>query len=114
MATWPTELPNTPLVEGFEDFPRDSVVRTQMAGFTKYRNRFTAVIHDVSENYLLTPSQFTILRNFYEFTLKNGSLIFIKNDPVEQQNREYRFLEPYQFEFDGVFYKLTLQLEKLP
>jgi len=114
MADWPSELPQSPLIENFEDVPRNSVIRTEMSGFTKQRNRYTAVIHDVSEEYFLTKSQFDIFRNFYKNILQNGSLQFIKYDPVEDQDRDYRFTEPYEMEFDGIYYRVSLTLEKLP
>lgn len=114
IPVWPTSLPQSPLIQGFSDNPQNSVLRSQMTGLTKQRNRYTAVLHDVTENYWLTPTQFTTFRNFYKNTLGNGAAGFIKSDPVEGGNRQYRFTRPYSFEFNGVDYFVVLNLEKLP
>lgn len=114
MATWPTSLPQTPLLEGFSDAPQSSVIRTSMTGLTKQRNRYTAVVSDVKEVYLLTPAQFTTLLAFYTDTLKNGSLSFIKYDVITATNKSYRFTKPYEDTFNGVQHKVKLTLEKMP
>ena len=113
-ATWPASLPQSPLIEGYSDVPQDSVLRFNMDGFTKQRNRYTAVIHDVTEFYLLTPAQFNTFLTFYKNTLSNGSKDFIKKEPVSQLDKVYRFSAPYSFEFNGVSYRVELTMEILP
>lgn len=116
MSTWPSALPNTPLLQGYRSIPQNSVLTSQMTGFNKQRNRYTAVIHDVTENYWLTPSQFNIFKTFYFGTLGNGATQFTKLDPETKTNRTYRFKQPggYNMSFNGLDYFITLSLEKLP
>lgn len=114
IAEWPAELPQTPLVDGYSDVPQDSVIRVNMTGLTKQRNRYTAVLRDVSESYLLEKDQMEIFEDFFRSTLKNGSLDFIKTEPKSGQQRVYRFSGVYSDEYNGVQYKVTLPLEILP
>lgn len=114
MATWPTTLPQTPLLEGFQDTPQDAVLRSEFDGYTKQRNRFTAVLHNVSESYLLTKQQYQTFKQFYRDTLQNGAVEFIKPDPIDDINRRYRFKEPYEADMMGLDIMVTLELEKLP
>lgn len=114
MIIWPTSLPQSPLIEGFSDIPQDTVIRSKFDGYSKIRNRYTAAMHIVTENYLLTKSQFDTFRNFYETTLGNGSEDFNKPDPVEGGTSVYRFTQPYDYEFLGIHFRVSLDMEKLP
>lgn len=111
---WPTSLPQSPLLEGFSDVPQDSVIRSEMDGLTKQRNRYSAVINDVVESYLMSPAQFSTFRDFYFQTLGNGAEEFLKKDPITQLTAVYRMSDVYDFEFNGVSYRVTLTMEKLP
>lgn len=85
-----------------------------MAGYTKQRNRFTAVLYDVQESYLMTPQQYQQFRDFFHNQLGNGADEFIKPDPENSINRLYRFSDVYEAEFNGVQYRVTLTMERLP
>lgn len=114
MPTWPATLPQTPLIEGFSDEPQDSVLRSQMTGLNKQRNRYTAALHDVSESYLLTPSQFDTFVSFYKDDLGNGAADFSKKNPINGLTETYRFSGVYNFSYNGVHYKVKLPLERKP
>jgi len=115
VATWPASLPQSPNRESYDDTPRDSVLRSDFDGYTKQRNRFTAVIHDVTERYTISKEQFETFKTFYFTTLKNGALEFDKPDFETGLNRLYRFTGPYTREFlANDLVRLTINLEKLP
>lgn len=117
MATpvWPTALPQSPLIEGFSSTPQDTVLRSKMAGYTKQRNRFTAVLFNVEESYLMTPQQYQEFRTFYHDTLGNGADTFIKPDPEAGGiTALYRFSDVYEAEFNGIQYTVSLTMERLP
>lgn len=117
MATtieWPLSLPQTPLLEGYSDQPQDSVIRSAMTGLTKQRNRYTAILYDVEESYLMTPAQFNTFILFYESTLGNGAANFLKMHPVSDTTQVYRMTGPYNMEFNGVKYRVDLKMERLP
>lgn len=111
---WPSDLPQSPLLEGFLDRPQDSVLRTEMAALTKQRNRFTAVVFDVEESYLMTPTQYESFRTFYHSTLGNGAAEFLKNNPETGFQELYQFVDIYDPEFNGVQYKVSLTMERKP
>lgn len=114
MAQWPASLPQSPLLEGFSDTPQDTVIRSGFIGGDKQRNRYTAAVHNVTENYLMTPAQFQTFLEFFRDTLKNGSLTFDKEDPVEGGFRTYQMVAPYQAPRAGLHYRVQLTMEKLP
>jgi len=113
MANWPASLPQTPLLEGYKDTPQDSVLRSDFDGYTKQRNRFTAVINDIEEHYYLTDDQYSVFRSFYKNDLSNGSSEFIKKDPVSGINQNYRFVKPYDPQRVGLGWVIIINLEKL-
>lgn len=113
MANWPATLPQTPLIGGYSDTPQDSVLRSEFDGYTKQRNRFTAVLDVVTERYYLTRSQYTTFKDFYTNTLGNGADEFVKQDPTDGINKAYRFVEPYDSEPVGLEWIVTITLEKL-
>jgi len=112
MQTWPAGLPQSPLIEGFSDTPQDSVLRSPMDGLVKQRNRFTAVVHDVTEMYLMTPVQLNTFEAFYAGTLGNGASEFLKVNPKTSLNGIYKFVGVYKAVFNGVQYKVTLPLTR--
>lgn len=114
MATWPATLPQSPLLDGFSDVPQDSVLRSPMTGLNKQRNRYTAVVSNVTEAYLMTPAQFITFVNFYETTLGNGADDFLKTNPITGITETYRFADVYDMQFNGVQYRVELTLERTP
>lgn len=114
MATWPATLPQTPLLNGYENTPQNSVLRSEFDGYTKQRNRFTAVLNDVSESYFLTQTQYDTFKTFFESTLKNGAEEFTKQNPESGVDELYRFVEPYSPSRVGLSWVVECKLEKLP
>jgi len=112
--TWPTSLPQSPLIEGYSNTPQDSVLRSDMDAYTKQRNRYTATIADVSEYYLMTQTQYSVFKDFFKNTLKNGSLDFIKSNPETGLGETYRMAGVYSPSFNGVTFKVKLKMEMLP
>ena len=114
LPVWPESLPQYPLIDGYSEVPQDSVLRVDMDGLTKQRNRFTATIFNVEESYLLTKDQFATFKNFYFNTLRNGSREFLKISATEDIQRVFRFAAVYDMDFNGVQYKVSISLERLP
>lgn len=114
MSTWPTSLPQSPLLEDFKDRPQDSVLRSSFDGWNKQRNRFTAAMHEVTEKYYMTRDQYKTFVAWYEDTLGNGAEEFLKEDPIYNITKTYKFSGPYEEQVAGIGWYVTLQLEKLP
>lgn len=116
MATWPVTLPQSPLLAGYKEDPVDSRIRSSVdAGAQKVRNRYTANVINVTEQYWLTEAQYNTFIDFYEDTLGNGAESFSKPHPFRIGTKLYRFLSPYsQMNSSGNFYQVQLNLEILP
>jgi len=114
IPTWPSNLPQSPLLEGFSSAPQDSVLRSKMDGYNKQRNRYTASLHDVSENYLMTPSEYENFKVFFHETLGNGAKEFVKNNPESNLGEIYKFSGVYKPQFNGVSWKVNLPLMRMP
>jgi hypothetical protein len=116
MATWPATLPQSPLINGYNEVPEDARLVSEVdAGSRKIRNRYTAASEFVNENYVLTAAQYATLKSFYKTTLGNGAEEFTKENPITETDLLYRFTAP--FTLDAVqfpFYLVTLPLEILP
>ena len=114
MADWPSELPQTPLLSGYSSTPQDSVLRTEMDGYTKQLNRYTATIFDVKEPYYMTNDQYAVFKQFYHGILGNGALEFSKVDPETGNTGLYRFSAPYDPQKTGLDWVVNCTLHRLP
>lgn len=115
-ADWPTTLPQSPLIDGYDETPPDLTVRSENAtGPAKVRRRATAGVRPVSWNMLLDTTQMTTFDDFFEGTLANGALPFNLKDPRTGLTFEYRIVNkpPYQLE-SGRLWRVNMQLERLP
>lgn len=115
METWPSTLPQYPLVEGYSRTPQDSVLKFQTeTGRAKERNRATAMPDSITERYVLEPSQRDTLDTFYKVTTKRGTVTFTKIEPETGLVKEYKFDGPPEINRVGTLYTATCKLELLP
>lgn len=115
MYEWPTTIPKTPLIDGYDRKLRDSrLISMPDAGYSKMRNRFTSVPIDVQETFLFTSSEYQIFNNFYENDLSFGSLVFLREDPFTQTVVEHRFKSVPSVKSEGLHIKVSFTLEILP
>lgn len=93
--TWPGSLPQDTFRQ-LDLEPEDNRLRTQMdSGPVKMRRRFTAVPIKKRHSMTLRGDDFQTFKNFYETTLKDGTLRFDWTDPVDGTTVEMRFVTPY-------------------
>ena len=116
MPSWPSALPQTLLVEGFqEEFP-NTVLRTEMdAGPQEQRRRFTAAVTPIAGSLDLTKAELATLRTFFLDDTKGGAVPFDWTHPVTDQPAWVRFAAPPSIRAaapDG--YRVALNLEILP
>lgn len=115
MATWPETIPQCPTLEGYSETPMDNrLVSNVDAGPRKIRRRFTAVPISVSERYIMNKTEFLAFRDWYRDETKDGSLRFIKKHPIDGLDKEYRFVDPYTYNQNGLLYEVILELEIMP
>lgn len=113
MVAWPADLPQSPLISGFEIAEGEALVRTTMeAGVDKIRRRYTAVAIDYTWPLILSNAQKTSLGVFYQ---ANGALPFDMFEPALAEIRQFRFIEaPSYIPLSHAHWATVLNLEMLP
>ena len=116
MPRWPSALPQTFLVDGFqENFP-NTLLRSEMeAGPAEQRRRFTAGVTPLSGSLDLTKAELAVLRAFYSADTKDGALAFDWAHPITEEAASVRFTAPPVIRAaapDG--FRVALNLEILP
>ena len=114
MATWPSTLPQSPLLAGFSRSKRNpSVEFNPDGGKTTSLVFYTAVPDVMNFNLLLFPAQRTILNNFYFTTLVGGQLTFDFRDPDDNSIKTWRFVGgPPSFTSQGTNYLASMTFEE--
>lgn len=116
MITWPSNVPECPLLEDYKRDEVDSRLISKVdAGLNKIRRRYSAVPINVTESFIMNKTQYSVFRDWYDNVVKGGSLVFSKHDPLSDTDREYRFVGvPSYAPVGGRYIKVTLQLEVMP
>jgi hypothetical protein len=117
MIVWPASLPQLVAVEGYEESPPETALRTEMdAGPAKVRRRFTAGVRPITAQLDLDAAQVETLDQFYVTTLAGGALRFDWVDPRNQAAVELRFVRPpvYRPAGSDAAWTAFLQLEVMP
>ena len=115
--TWPAGLPELVAVDGYEERPPDTALRTRMdAGPAKVRRRFTAGTRPLSVQLDIDAAQVETLDSFYMAALQGGALAFDWTHPRTQAAATLRFLRPpvYRPRTSDAAWRATLELEILP
>jgi hypothetical protein len=116
MATWPSDLPDAPLIQGYQETKQPAVKRTSMdSGRPKRRKRFDRSSTRFTTNFRLTAAQLATLESFFEDTLDNGALGFDWNHPRKGTQLHFYFMEPYKVTaLSPDVYEVSAKLEVLP
>lgn len=118
--TWPASLPKSPLLEGYSKQRQDTKLRTTVeAGLDKVRNRYRAAPKFITESFHFTNAQKEAFETFHDDTCDGGAERFIRTDPENGVDSEYRFIsEPdynvIGFTADGAVWRVDLNLELMP
>jgi hypothetical protein len=116
VALWPATLPQSVFI-GVTDQRRPAVVRTASdGGVDKIRRRFTSTPRDIDPPIVLTVAQRATFDTFFITTLKEGSLPFEWDDPVDDSTVQFRWRSPPQWRMiaGGAAWAATLPLELMP
>lgn len=113
MATWPAELPQSPLIEGYEPDVGDPFIRSSNEQGPKItRKRYTAVPDPVNWPIMVTHAQYAILLEFFK---DFGHAPFTLTDPLTGVAASYRFTDkPKPQIASHNRLRVVLPLEKLP
>lgn len=117
MSAWPTTLPTTPLISGFNrTYMEHKDTFKPTGGKSTDVLYFTAVPEIFTVSFLVNKSQRAILHNFYKVTTLFGTQYFTFTDPETFDTIQVRFVgtpPAYVAESDNWF-KASFQLETLP
>jgi hypothetical protein len=77
MPTWPTSLPQAPLVEGYSEQPPDLIARSQTdVGWAKTRRRATAGSTRITAVYAMSGAQLAVFESFLACDIADRTLAF--------------------------------------
>lgn len=115
--TWPADLPQQMLINGYDEQDKKVLIRTEMdAAVAKQRRRFSVTGSDASGSFLMTNAQRASFRTFFKEVLKDGALEF--NLPEVGDNDTYRLVRfmgtPPKYTPAGLRWIVSLELERLP
>ena len=116
MTTWPASLPQSLLIEGYQETLPATVLRTEMdAGPAEQRRRFTAAVTPIGGLIDLTKTELSSLYEFFRTETKDGALPFGWTHPVTGAAVSMRFTAAPQIAavHDHAF-RVSLALEILP
>lgn len=117
MSSWPSSLPQAPLVQGYSETFADNLLRTPMdKGPVKVRRRTTRGVKTFAITFRLTAAQAATFTTFFEDTLSDGALSFTFTQPRTGTTLTVRFVSvpSLRAERRGQFYILDATLEVLP
>lgn len=119
MATWPVSLPQTPLQDGFSEQIENGVITTQMdQGPSKTRRRFTASVKKYEVTFLMSASQLSTFRTFFDSAISGGANSFTFTDPIVNTSGSFRIDmsqgSPTITPLSGGQYTVSFSMEKLP
>lgn len=115
IPTWPTTLPQYPLVNGYTRRPISSRLDFGVdSGRPILVNRATAMPDEVNENYLLTEAQRNTLHTFWKTSLKRGVADFLKLEPETKLMKLYQMSGEPVYTRVGLYWEVKLSLRILP
>lgn len=113
MLTWPNTLP-LPQPDGYTLTPVDVTSRTQMGdGYFRTRRRALVAPYSVTANFRVDADQMEILRNFYEFAVRQGSDTFLMPIFIDgaYRTRQVAFQGAPKFDYETfIFWKATVAM----
>ena len=112
---WPESLPQSPLLDGWQETLPDNTLRTEMEqGPAKLRRRSTAASGRMNLQFLLSAADCTLLDMFYSDTLAGGVSAFQMPHPRRSVMIACRFTAPPEYAaVNGGYCRARLSLEVL-
>lgn len=118
MVAWPAPLPQSFVMDSYQEEMPDNVIRDQFdVGPAGVRRRSTSAPYKISGPMRMTVDQWEELKTFYEDTILHGSLPFDfpeQGCPTTPATLVVRFTAPPARTRAGPKWNVTLQLEVLP
>ena len=113
--TWPSELPQHLLRDGFSKKSPDNLIASEVSiGPAKVRRRTTAAVTPISGSLIMTDAQLDQFEDFVENDIAQRSKAFNFPDPRSGSPMLVRMTSAYMVEFLGQDWKVSISLEVLP
>lgn len=115
MAVWPATLPK-PSPENYQEVMPDNAIRTDMEiGPAKVRKRGTSATTKYQMTFEMDNTDVNTLETFFTTTTNDGTDTFTMDDPRNGTTETFRFVNaPQTFALTGVWFRVTVNMEKLP
>jgi hypothetical protein len=115
-ATWPEDIPQSVLSDGFSEEPERNVVTfAPEAGPPKERRRTSISTDLVSYPALLTFDQWQTLKAWWRDDLMDGVLPFTRTDPLTAETKTFKFIDPPRpTSVMGMYVRIDVRLRRLP
>ena len=116
-VTWPENLPDYMLRDGFEERPPDVQVRTEMEeGPAKVRRWGIADVRIIQGSMEMDADQLDAFDSFYNSTLQGGVLRFEFKHPRTGEVKELRFMKDsvHYENVGGNVWRVFMGLEVMP
>jgi hypothetical protein len=116
MVAYPASLPQSPLLDGYEEEDQETALRSNMEiGPAKTRSRTTSAVTKIMWPTLLTNAQKTTLQTFYQTTVARGATSFTITEPETAVTITVRIIKaPKYKKVSHDKWGVVLELEKLP
>jgi len=117
MATysWPTALYGKILKGSYRETPPKNTIRTSMdTGPPKVRRRSTTNNSKFDLEHFFTSAEVIVFDEFFQNTLKSGSLSFNYRHPKTQTIGEFQFSDAPEYSEMNQGYRIRTKMEMLP
>lgn len=117
MDSWPIDLPQVPIANGFAEKQPDIALRSQMGvGPAKVRPLTTEGVTQLTCPFRLTSAQRASLLTFWKTTLTSGSLPYTWAHPITGSPITCRIASAPEFQptARGLYWTTVLSVEILP
>ncbi len=117
---WPTDVPESPLLMDYSSVRQSTKLRTTVeAGLDKIRNRYRAAPVSVSETFHFQNTEKESFQTFHDDTCKGGTERFIRENPEDGLDTEYRFVSEPDYQVigygnGGAIWRVSLEIEIIP
>jgi len=92
--SWPVTLPQSLMINGYNEQRFDGVLRGSYNGRPKLRNLYRNPPIKVTGTVFLTEEQVQTLETYYKDTLSNGITRFLWKRPTSLTNEYFQFTAP--------------------
>lgn len=105
MATWPSSIPQTPVMGNYdENFSPQTIISQFDVGPIRHRRRSTLKTYPISCTFKMTRTQVNTFLSFYDTGCAKGTSLFTWTHPATGEALQAHFLDPPQVTADMYYY----------